>query len=397
MNEPDPYSDDPFFRFISDGDWNACIGRQGEEENYLDGYIEASIELADAVIEKQLLGQRDTLVLPILYNARHGIELALKFTCFRLAEAGAINADSLRRNHDISAYWDVLHRANIGDESLNQLIAEVRPFVESLARIDSDGQELRYHRNRDDDASLNNYSVANLKLIRSSLRSLKTIIENLKYRTEDFVRERQTGSHTERCSRADLFAVAGLLPNRDRWKSEEFSEARRLVRERFGLGSVQFSRCLDVIQNNREMRAAIGMESDLLYLADEDIVNVLTEWRKIHPRRPAGGGFFSITKFSIDEVKEDIESYRVATSVLLSKLSVNQIAELEALFYFGRDSTFGENYEGLVERKQNEHQLASDTAAQLRRMLEKTNLLICLRRAAPKVGRLGLAEKLAEM
>lgn len=397
MNEPNPNSDDPFFKFIPDGHWNACIGRQGEEENYLDGYIEASIELAEAVIEKQLLGQRDTLVLPILYNARHGIELALKFTCFRLAETGTIKADTLRRNHDISAYWDALHRADIGDESLNQLIAEVRPFVDSLARIDSDGQELRYHRNRNDDASLNNYSVANLKLIRSSLRSLKTIIESLKYRTVDFVSERRTGSHTARCSRADLVVIAGLLPNRDRWNSEDFVQARNLIKERFRLGSNQFSRCLDIIQKNREMSAAIGMESSLVYLDDDTIVDIVAAWRKIHPRRHSSGRFVSGITFSIEDVIKDQEIYSSAIKQFLSLLSSDEISELEALFYFGRGSNFGEDYEERVASTRKEHQLISNPSAQLRRMLEKTNLLTCLQRAAAKVGRLRLAGQLAEM
>src|SRR6266536_1077982 len=86
--EADPYADDPFFMRVFDTDWNACIGKQGDEENYLDGYIEAAMELAGAVIDKKLFGKRDTLVLPILYNARHAVELALKFTTDRLAKDG---------------------------------------------------------------------------------------------------------------------------------------------------------------------------------------------------------------------------------------------------------------------------------------------------------------------
>lgn len=79
MDDTDPYANDPFFKRGSDADWNACIGPQGDEENYIDGYIEAAIELSNAVITNTLLGKRDTLILPILYNVRHGIELALKF------------------------------------------------------------------------------------------------------------------------------------------------------------------------------------------------------------------------------------------------------------------------------------------------------------------------------
>ena len=102
-----PYADDPFFKRKFDTDWNACIGKQGNEENYLDGYVEAAMELVDAVIDKKLFAKRDTLVLPILYNARHAVELALKFLEDRLVAAGALLATG-RRNHNIKAHWDRL-------------------------------------------------------------------------------------------------------------------------------------------------------------------------------------------------------------------------------------------------------------------------------------------------
>jgi hypothetical protein len=113
MGVADAYSDDPFFKRHSARTWNACIGKQGDEENYMDGYIEAAMELAGAVIDKKMYRSRDTLVLPILYNARHAMELTLKFATDRLVKAGLIQPGG--RNHDIKAYWERLHGASLGD------------------------------------------------------------------------------------------------------------------------------------------------------------------------------------------------------------------------------------------------------------------------------------------
>ena len=49
-----------------------------------DGYIEAALELASAVLDKKLVASRDTLAMPILYNGRHALELSLKFAINRL-------------------------------------------------------------------------------------------------------------------------------------------------------------------------------------------------------------------------------------------------------------------------------------------------------------------------
>ena len=173
-DETDPYANDPFFKRFFDGQWNACIGRQGHEENYIDGYIEAAIELVDAIFEKQLVGKRDTLVLPILYNARHAIELALKFATEHLIKASLIKDDGRKLSHNIKTYWDHLHNSAIGDEKLSQTIAALKPYIDSLSQIDSDGQEFRYHRNRDDDPSLAEHAVANYGLYGPACRSSKS-------------------------------------------------------------------------------------------------------------------------------------------------------------------------------------------------------------------------------
>lgn len=54
MTQLTTLSDDPFFRLTGDTEWNACIGPQGHEENYVDGYMEAALYLSRAVLEKQL-------------------------------------------------------------------------------------------------------------------------------------------------------------------------------------------------------------------------------------------------------------------------------------------------------------------------------------------------------
>ncbi len=179
IEKMDPHVNDPFFRKIFDGEWNACIGRQGHEENYIDGYIEAAIELANAIFEKQMYDKRDTLVIPILYNARHAIELALKFATRRLIKARLIKDDGRKLSHNIKAYWDHLYNSAIGDETMSKVIAALKPYIDSLSQIDSDGQELRYHRNRNDDQSLANYATANLRLIRASLGKLERLLSVL--------------------------------------------------------------------------------------------------------------------------------------------------------------------------------------------------------------------------
>jgi hypothetical protein len=394
----DPYADDPFFKRKFGGPWNACIGKQGFEENYLDGYIEAAMELASAVIDKKLFAKRDTLVLPILYNARHAIELVLKFTDDRLVTAGLMPA-TVGRNHNIKAYWIKLQDASVGDEKLSQIIQALKPFIDSLSRIDDDGQELRYHLNRSDDPSLSSYSLANLEVIRDSLSRLSEIISNLKYRTIDFLDERKTESFTNRCSRRDLIAIAQLIPNRDSWTGSLFDEQKEHVKARYNLSNRQFSKALDAIQSNREMRAIIGIESDLLHISDDEIVWIVEQWKRLHPPRDEGDSDLGVDYFDLSRF-EGIEN-GLATRVEVIdetawRLNSDKLAEIEAMFYLARDKLFPEYYEWRVEIAKKEHAAAKDPEAEIAHLMEKTNFLTSVRLAAKKLGRLSLMERLAQ-
>lgn len=54
---PDEFAHDPFFKRGPDSEWNACIGSQGDEHNYVDGYMQAALELVEIVIERESWGQ----------------------------------------------------------------------------------------------------------------------------------------------------------------------------------------------------------------------------------------------------------------------------------------------------------------------------------------------------
>jgi hypothetical protein len=395
----DPYASDPFFKRHSDATWNACIGEQGDEEYYLDGYIDAAMELASSVIDKKMLGKRDTLVLPILYNARHAVELVLKFVTDRLAKAGLL-PPSGRANHDIGGYLERLRIAAVGDEQLNKQIHALKPYVDSLSRIDKDGQELRYHLNRFDDQSLSDYSLANLEVIRTSLSELSEIISILKNRVICFCDERRSGLFTRRCSRRDLLAIAQTIPRRDTWDSALFDKQKATVKARFNLTNREFSDALNAVQTSREMKAIIGVETDLLHLSDDEVVWIVEQWRLIHPVQVESGDISGPEHFDsawLEAMKKEMKVRKEVILEIEQKISADKLAEIEAIFHLGRDGVFPENYEAFVEGKKQEHALEDDAKSKIAYLTDKTNFLHSVHIAAQKLGRLSIAARLATL
>lgn len=394
---PDPFPDDPFFRRGPDPEWNACIGVQGDEQNYVDGYIQAANELVAALIDKDMSGKRDTLVLPILYNARHAVELVLKFCASRLHEAGLINAPAVR-DHRIELLWKTLDAADLGDRTLRKALEALKPYIDSLAAIDQDGQELRYHRNTSDDASLAKYSIANLEVIRASLAQMEDIIGTLQSRTLQFVRERRTGTFTKRCSRRDLYDIAERLPPRSRWREPDFDQAKAEIRADYGLSNCEFSRALVKMQEQRELRGILGLETGLSHLDDDLAVAALTEWRNWHPTRPTTRDPLLGSRSSErDAMAEDDNIVPRVIAAIRTTLTADQYAELTAMFFLARDRTSVEYYPDEVRAALNRYTIEDDPTHDIVYVMGKMNFLRDVTRGAKMVGRLELSRRLAAL
>jgi hypothetical protein len=386
---------DPFFCVVNDGQWNACVGIQGSAENYVDGYIEAALELVTAVIEKRMVASRDTLAMPILYNCRHGLELALKFAIDRLHDMKAV-ANLHPVNHDILSHWRHLHDAGIGDTRLKKLIVALEPFVKSLAAIDEDGQELRYALNREGQKSLSGIAVVNLPLIRQSIEQMSGILHQLKERVHEMEEERTTGSHTKECSRADLEKIASILGNHATWRDPNFNEKKASIRKIFGLSSRKLSAAIDAIRKSRPLASRVGLETDLKHLSDEKAVGVLEGWVKAHAKQAC-----DFDNLGTDYFRRDWDKFQAHTQqtheldkAVLQLLNVEELSDLKVLFYIGRDRALGEHYDDYLAGTIAEHLGNKPLLNAVNDLMSKTNLLDAVVEGARAVGRPSLAAKL---
>ena len=337
---------DPFFELIPDADWNACVGGQGNEENYVSGYIEAAVQLVSSVIDNELMDQRDTLVLPVLYNARHGIELALKCVARELKSVGMVSTD-IQLTHDIKQLWRSLVDLRVGDEALRDQIDGLMPFVWSLSMIDHDGQQLRYHETREGIASLGGVNVVNFRLLSFSLNRLKNVIDLILQRLWELRRDCSGDFFTPKLSRRDLFEIADTLPARSEWATPEFGHKKDQIKKRYDLSSKEFECALNLLQNNRETRTKLRMENTLVYLTDELCGLLVTKHREsiwADPAREAAGIVFD-EGWIRDALSRDDSKQREALSFVLETLSTDEIADAVVIFNLGRDQELSEIYE----------------------------------------------------
>ena len=390
---------DPFFETIYDGQWNACVGVQGSEINYVDGYLEAASLLADTLIEQELMGSRDTLAMPILYNARHGLELALKYAASQLARLGLAPRRQGTADHHIFSYWRSLEDANIADEGTRAAIAALEPYVRSLARIDDDGQELRFHETINGKRSLDGIAVVNLPHIRASIATMAEIISALTHRISILQEEQHTGTHTTRCSRSDLTEIVRVLGPHRSWRDLSFDARRGEAMDRFGLSKKGLSNAIDVIRGSRDLAGRLGIETPLAHTRDEQLLSLAERWLAVYP--PPALDFEPTVIYAADTGLENIERYHRDVQALVAAaegaFSLEEFADVETTFYIGRNRQFGEDYARDLERTIAEHRLEPRRATKLRHVLSKLNFLEGLADGLERVGRPSLATRLRDM
>lgn len=194
-----------------------CLHRAAIKTNfYAKGFIEAAYDLLDLVVREKRWTQRDTLIMPVLYNVRHGLELYLKLYIQILSYVGVLKPFP-KLNHDIEMYFSHLITNFLPDVCLRENMLLLKPFIESPSKIDADGQELRYFTNRDGNRSLASEFLINIAHVRLSIASLKEILDCLYYRVLSFQDERNTGSFTNKLSRSHLYTIVDMLPPMDAW------------------------------------------------------------------------------------------------------------------------------------------------------------------------------------
>jgi hypothetical protein len=384
---------DPFFAIICGGEWNACIGKQGSEENYIDGYMEAAVELASSVIEKCQYGKRDTLALPILYNARHAVELALKFVIDRLVEVRVLRQIH-PKNHDIKSHWELIQSAQLGDLSLREFIERLKKYVDSLHGIDEDGQQLRYAETQDGRMSLEDLAICNLELIRDSLRDLQKLLIDLRYRAIDVVHERRSGTFTKELSRSDLFALTDMLPPRDAWEGESFAVAKVAVRKRFGLSTKALSTALNLIQTHRQMGSQLGLEFPLEHLRDEDVHFLVGEWGKANPERTEPQAPVALVRVDRDTLIVRRTASAAMKKAVGANLSPEKIAGMHAIYYIGNLRPFSEEYFGRLDDAMQRLRAGGSPSDIVNHIMAKSDFPRALARGVEILGRPKLAAAL---
>lgn len=400
MSTTEPVVD--IFAASHDGTFNACVGENGMHDlrTYAEGYIDASILLLETLFEKRLLGSRDTLVHPILYSARHAIELTIKHVLTELNKCDLKTDENKIKGHSLGKLWALFEVVAKKDSRLNNLFERMNSIVQYLDDIDKDAQDFRYpegnaKQGEKTKQTLEGKRIVDLVTTHKMVKELKELLMSLFAEVETVVEQRAMGSFTQDLNRDELKALSEECSDDT---SAYFAETKNKWKALHGLSSNGFKRAIDFIKKHREFAGNIGEETDLISLSSE-LLDQIVEWKRKDIQRDIENSALDV----FERAKERPISWD-AYEALKTSLTPEVVAELEALYYLSSESRYSETYKALYE-KQKSNLVFQDDAYQQKecmtsfiRLFDKRPFLDNLIKSLRLIGQVKLSKKhLAEL
>ena len=336
---------------------NACVGQNGSPgpEYYSGGYDEAVHILCQAIIKKGV--GPDEIIYPILFSARHRVELFLKNQIQyigNIRKRVGVDTARLIKTHSIEALWSLLSTITSEcDTRYAPLIDSMHLYMEQLVQIDDTGETFRYCYSTDHKKHLEGHRLLNIQYFYTEYCKLNESIHKFEILTGYLQEEYATGTFTNSLSRDDLVDISKRLPPRHEWGSEKFETEREEIKQQYRLSSRELSVAFDLIKSNRELAANIGCELPLKEISKEKLLRFLEVRQKVtgidyglsmkeiiaKGRSPADYELYNLLvgEFSIDEM---------AAVLAIASMSGRLFVE-----HFGRQlDTYrlGETVEGLA-------------------------------------------------
>lgn len=263
--------DNPFEFHEEDG-IIACVGNNGgtTDEDIRNGF-KRTVELLTESLKN---GQEveDLLVYPIVYNARHSIELSLKIVIKMLWEIekkkgiGCSNEILTERKkklhtHNIEELYKIAYDYENIDKRIPSYFENIEDII-SFYYFDEEGDTFKYELNKEEQPHMINNKISHIsiELLEREFKEVMRKFDELIYFLDKCIAEYSLGTCTKSLSRSDIQDISKRLPDYEEWKTEKFKEIKNQIKQEYHLGSKEFSDAVNLIKKNRLFSTNIGCE-----------------------------------------------------------------------------------------------------------------------------------------
>lgn len=262
-----------------------------------------------AKLEFGFIAAVDSVVYPIMFCARHSIELCLKWLlrqicCIKIIKENknifikfrtAVNEEERKKyftqlkniwkrlevepkikTHDIKKLCDLICQHYRIDKNIKKSFDIILPHLGDYF-IDPAGDAFRYWNDTEGEPNLESRNIRLISLdifkkkydiIYNKFIELCCLVNSVKIAIE------QTNTFTKILSRWQIEEIAKNLPQKSTWNNDLLA-IKQQIKNKYGLSSQEFNKALDIIQSHREFCVYIGMEIPFKTFSDSSIENYI--------------------------------------------------------------------------------------------------------------------------
>lgn len=329
--------DNPF-EFHEEDAIIACVGENGgtTDEDIRNGFKRTVELLTESLKDGQEV--EDLLVYPIVYNARHSIELSLKIVIKMLWEiegkkgikySDEIIAERKKKIHTHNI--EELYKMACENKNIDRRIPAYFENIEDMIRFyyfDEEGDAFKYELKKENQPHMikNKISHISIVLLETEFKEVMEKFDELIYFLRNCMDEYSLGTFTKNLSRTDIWDISKRLPDYEEWKTEEFREIKEEIKQEYRLGSKEFSEAVNLIKQNRLFSANIGCEKIFGTITEEELKEYASLVKYYFEKNKSKEG--NVTEWhKLDGVQQNAE-------ILKKYLSNSSIETLNTLLCF---------------------------------------------------------------
>lgn len=305
-------------------EYNACVGNNGFVDlgTYSYGYKEA----VEILIQKTLAHQTtlDAIVYPMVYCARHYLELSLKKIIESISKINFVYDGHFIppdvKSHSVFYLWGEVKRISAVDERYEKGINSLEEYINDYPGIDDSAETFRYPVDHDGNKHLVGQHCINLLDFSIRFAEMSSKIDDFEALCDSLECEYRLNTTVDCLSRNQIRKIAKELPN-EPWSKATIMEPKQKIMTKFGIGSRTFSKVVQKIRTHHEFYSMIGGE---IALPELSVSELKFFWREYDVVRRDPN--FSLPK--------EYWQYAKVISQKISKKAIAALAQLYDLGYF---------------------------------------------------------------
>jgi len=343
--------DNPF-EFHEEDAIIACVGENGgtTDEDIRNGFKRTVELLTESLKDGQEV--EDLLVYPIVYNARHSIELSLKIVIKMLWEiegkkgikySDEIIAERKKKIHTHNI--EELYKMACENKNIDRRIPAYFENIEDMIRFyyfDEEGDAFKYELNKENQPHMikNKISHISIVLLETEFKEVMEKFDELICFLRNCMDEYSLGTFTKNLSRTDIWDISKRLPDYEEWRTEKFREIKEEIKQEYHLGSKEFSEAVNLIKKNRFFSENIGCEKIFGTITQEELKEYASLVKYYFEKNKFKEG--NVTeRYKLDGVQQNAEILRK----YLSSISMETLRTLLCFYEMGNSNLAVEKLE----------------------------------------------------